>query len=467
MPRPRLCFICESDLSRRHLNLAFCSDASEEGCALLETSAARGELLRCTGSKERWRFVPVHVADSSFDASGCTGAAARDHTLVPKFFEWFNQEVFNIEPDAAAARANRSARRLRRAEHEERVYSERVGLVPPIEAGWVDPMRWRRVVAGCWAKPAAIHNKEARAALLGLCRAAWQPKNYRGILLSLGDSLSEILAFDRGRAKDRELLSLCRRAAAIQCGTGTRWHRRYVETERNPADKDSRLTASSRPAGGSTGATACCRSRWSPQFPAAGCRRTSRRAPRRLLPAARSSGALKRVSAPVARPRARSCPGALRCLGAGGRALGAEVPRRAEKGLGAGGPAPGAELPRRAEKGLGAGGPAPGAELPFEPAADMHWFPPLEPRGDGGSPPVDERFAPTPAKTRPAKVRGRRVVERPAAPAATGRRPQRRNPATLPNPPPGPAFLELFVGCAHLSGATRVAGIRIAVPYLF
>ena len=82
-----LCFVCESDLSNRHLNFAFCSD---EGYALLETSAARGELLRCTEWKERWRFVPVHVADSSFDAGGCTGAAARDHTLAPKFLEWFN-----------------------------------------------------------------------------------------------------------------------------------------------------------------------------------------------------------------------------------------------------------------------------------------------------------------------------------------------------------------------------------------
>ena len=59
------------------------------------------------------------------------------------------------------------------------------------------------------------------------------------------------------------------------------------------------------------------------------------------------------------------------------------------------------------------------------------------------------------------------MVERPAAPAATGRRPQRRNPATLPNPPPGPAFLELFAGCTRLSSAIRAAGIRIAVPFEF
>ena len=35
----------------------------------------------------------------------------------------------------------------------------------------------------------------------------------------------------------------------------------------------------------------------------------------------------------------------------------------------------------------------------------------------------------------------------------------------MPSPPDGPAFIELFAGCARLSGALRQAGVRTAVPF--
>ncbi|CAK0803468.1 unnamed protein product, partial [Prorocentrum cordatum] len=58
---------------------------------------------------------------------------------------------------------------------------------------------------------------------------------------SVGDNLSEIMATEKGRAVDHGLNALCRRAAALQLGAEIRWVRRYVESEHNPTDADSRL----------------------------------------------------------------------------------------------------------------------------------------------------------------------------------------------------------------------------------
>ena len=60
-------------------------------------------------------------------------------------------------------------------------------------------------------------------------------------LLSLGDNMAEVLAFERGRAVNWELNSLCRVAASRQLGCQIVWRRRHVESERNPSDADSRL----------------------------------------------------------------------------------------------------------------------------------------------------------------------------------------------------------------------------------
>lgn len=41
-----------------------------------------------------------------------------------------------------------------------------------VSAGLASAARWRRVLCGAWARADAIHNKEARAAILGLRHAA-------------------------------------------------------------------------------------------------------------------------------------------------------------------------------------------------------------------------------------------------------------------------------------------------------
>ena len=209
------------------------------GYALHETRCDASEMLDVTVWRERWRFVIDHPAIDCRVADALRGRLADVPDMAPRFEAWFEKEMRDLdiplpdpEPPPRCPADSRPPPRVRQ---------EVVGLVPQLLARWVQPDRWHRVMAGAWRRPEAIHNKEARAALLGLRRAAQQPRNYGRSLLSLGDNLSEILAFDRGRARDHELLALVRRGAGVQIATGIARRRRYVETERNPSDADSRL----------------------------------------------------------------------------------------------------------------------------------------------------------------------------------------------------------------------------------
>ena len=53
--------------------------------------------------------------------------------------------------------------------------------------------------------------------------------------------MAEVLSFERGRPRDHGLNAYCRQAAGLQIALNVRWRRRYVETDRNASDCDSRL----------------------------------------------------------------------------------------------------------------------------------------------------------------------------------------------------------------------------------
>ena len=97
------------------------------------------------------------------------------------------------------------------------------------------------MLAGGWSRPSAIHNKECRAALLTLKRAVVSNHAAGHNVLSVGDNLSEILSTTKGRARDRELNSLCRGSCALSLSSDVGWRRRHIESARNFADADSRL----------------------------------------------------------------------------------------------------------------------------------------------------------------------------------------------------------------------------------
>eukprot|EP00972_Heterocapsa_arctica_P101361 14940011-Heterocapsa_arctica.AAC.1 len=96
------------------------------------------------------------------------------------------------------------------------------------------------VMRGGWLYKAAIHEKEARVELLGLRRVA-RNVNLHGLrVLSIGDNMAAVLAYEKGRARDPVLRSLVARSAAYRIGCEIRWKQRYVESKRNCTDHDSR-----------------------------------------------------------------------------------------------------------------------------------------------------------------------------------------------------------------------------------
>lgn len=59
--------------------------------------------------------------------------------------------------------------------------------------------------------------------------------------MSLGDNLAEVLSQERGSARSWELNAMCRVAVSLDVACSVRWACRYVESARNPSDRDSRV----------------------------------------------------------------------------------------------------------------------------------------------------------------------------------------------------------------------------------
>lgn len=101
------------------------------------------------------------------------------------------------------------------------------GVVPRLSDAWAFGPRWRTVLAGAWRHEEAI---VARSSILGLRRAADRADCHGTLLLSVGDNLTDILEFDKGRSSSRGLNTLCRQSCALQTISGIRWRRRHVGT---------------------------------------------------------------------------------------------------------------------------------------------------------------------------------------------------------------------------------------------
>ena len=72
--------------------------------------------------------------------------------------------------------------------------------------------------------------KEGRVALMGPRRAVAGTAGHGHRFLSLADTMSSLLAFDRGCSCSYDLLCLCRRAAVLCVGADVTWVLRHLET---------------------------------------------------------------------------------------------------------------------------------------------------------------------------------------------------------------------------------------------
>ncbi|CAK0838390.1 unnamed protein product [Prorocentrum cordatum] len=237
--------LVRSRLRPRHYPVAFCSDASTRGYAIHSGQIDPHLLYDVCRWRERWRFT---VAEED-EGPGIDGA----QTGLDADFRELGADL-DIEDGDWDRRGDRAVPVRRAPRVSSLVPAEALraaelglphprvtGIVPALPDTLVAPTRWRRLLVGAWQRREAIHMKEARIALVGLYHAVRDPASHGGVVLSLGDNLSEVLATERGRAHDPALNSVCRRAAAVELGAEVRWVRRYVETDRNPTDSDSRL----------------------------------------------------------------------------------------------------------------------------------------------------------------------------------------------------------------------------------
>ncbi|CAK0878561.1 unnamed protein product, partial [Prorocentrum cordatum] len=216
-----LVFLGEVDLCRVPSDVAFTTDSSLRGYAVCEARLEPWEVLAATRWRERQRFVATEP-EVAPDDEQYEGRAAG-------FCDISEPLPVELPP------------RLRHAVAKRRRVELEIGAPPePLADALLDAGRWVERRRGAWRRPGRIHALEARAAVAPLWRAAGDVNFHGKEILSLCDNMSSVLAFEKGRATNFELLAQCRRAAAVCFGCEIRWRPRHVPGIYNVADHGSR-----------------------------------------------------------------------------------------------------------------------------------------------------------------------------------------------------------------------------------
>lgn len=218
-------------LGAQYLEGALCGDSSMMGYSLSYSAASLEEVKEAGSRRERWRFKLVEKA--------CPASLEEDSRVRPRFADAGLAVGAALRAgwqfdEAVGASQLGLDRRRRRTEPIEAFELEE------LSAAWSEPQRWRLVVRGACARHDVIHNLEGRVALMGLRRVCRISAVHGRRVLSLTDNMAVAMSFDRGRAKDYALNVLASRAAAYQLGCNIIWMIRYVRSEANATDFDSR-----------------------------------------------------------------------------------------------------------------------------------------------------------------------------------------------------------------------------------
>ena len=225
-----LIFLAEVDLQAEWLPWAICSDACEHSFAI-HAKKFSSDLLREAGSvRERWRFTAQEKLPVASHTLSYSSAKPKTAGLSVA------EKLFGDE--LAACRVIRKPPSSLAVSRE--VVEVDGGLVAPLASEFAAPSQWFLFLRGGWRYRATMHIKEALASLRGLAAVAQDSSRHGCQLLSLGDNLAEICACEKGRCSDAALRVLLSHALAFTLAPQIRWRRRYIESERNPSDADSR-----------------------------------------------------------------------------------------------------------------------------------------------------------------------------------------------------------------------------------
>ena len=193
--------------------LVMCTDASLSGYAVLEQQAGAMQSSAIGRWDERWRF---RREDGSRVAPREVALESKDvFTDVATVLPLVDGEVFgDIEIDVD---------------------------FPDVPSQTLQPHLWRLL----WNAPIyyrePIHIIEARSVLGAIRHACKDVRRHGHRLTVLNDNMGVVLAVQKGRCHKYQLLRVIRRIAAYCLAAGIRCSLRWVPSERNVADKASRV----------------------------------------------------------------------------------------------------------------------------------------------------------------------------------------------------------------------------------
>ncbi len=257
-----LIWLSRTSLSFDPVRQVDAGDSSGSAFALLTTWCNVSEIAEACRYRELWRFraLPQNIKDviSKGDRSELVEAleALQEEGVGPisrqelkptsqfgaglssQFASWLTE----AGDKDSWLRTSAISSQLR-AKPSKRSMVEVPAIVPPLRDDMCNHSRFSLLWRRRWRGQDAGHItwKEARVALSSLKRTCRTSCLHGRLKLTLTDNLSCLSAFEKGRAVDPRLNSLCQVAASYSMGCGIRWRLRHIETKRNPADRDSRF----------------------------------------------------------------------------------------------------------------------------------------------------------------------------------------------------------------------------------
>jgi len=200
------------DLGAQWHPWAYCSDASLWGYAVAASRFDTDELRDIGAYRERWRFLATdRYAVDPGDPPGSEVA-----TLAGFAANADDDNVFAGLGQPPPARGAVRRRRPGRVEVELSAAAACRGGIPALPDSALAAPRWQLVVRGAFLFPAPIHVLEGRTTLLGLRRATRSVAAHGCRVLSIGDNLPSMMAFEKGRCANPVLRQLACQSAARQ-----------------------------------------------------------------------------------------------------------------------------------------------------------------------------------------------------------------------------------------------------------
>ncbi|CAK9105137.1 unnamed protein product [Durusdinium trenchii] len=118
---------------------------------------------------------------------------------------------------------------------------------PEVDPDHLQEWQWHKLWNSRVVFKEPVHMIEARSVLAAVKHRSRDPHRRRKRITIFNDNLGVVLAVQKGRCHNYGLLRIVRRISAHALASGQRYHLRWLPSERNVADKDSRRWEEAKP----------------------------------------------------------------------------------------------------------------------------------------------------------------------------------------------------------------------------